>query len=258
MESSPQDLGWVEPSLTFGNNSVKLIRSIGMGRTSIVYEGKLNDESVAVKMAKKTDYLSCFEKEIQVLTDLSTLNSSHIPKILCYSNNAFVMTPIGVRVNNLRKNDIKDIITTLQNIPSRGIIHRDLRKFNFIRDLDDLRENILIVDWGYSTDTNSSTSFAGALECMPDHVLRSLINDEAITYGPQVDLTCFVRSFYLMLHRPSTDRVPFEKQDDTKQRAQVLLDFWKNSRQSVVWNQIYNSIDELDYNQLIRDLESLF
>ncbi|CAI2189878.1 9378_t:CDS:1, partial [Funneliformis geosporum] len=57
---------------------------------------------------------------------------------------------------------------------------------------------------------------------------------------------------------PSLDRVPFDKQDDVKQRAQILLDFWSDSRQSVVWAQIYNSIDKLDYNQLIRDLESLF
>jgi len=261
MESSPQDLGWVEPSLTFGSNTVKLIRSIGVGRTSVVYEGKLNEsESVAVKMAKKMEYLSCFETEIRVLENLSTLESPHIPKILFYNDNAFVMTPIGVRVNNLRKQDIRDIITTLQNTHSRGIIHRDLRKFNFIRELDDLRENILIVDWGYSTDTSneSTTSFAGALECMPDYVLRSLINDEAITYVPLIDLICFVRSFYLMLHRPVLDRVPFEKQDNIKQRVQRLLDFWENCRQSAVWDQIYNSIDNLDYNQLIRDLESLF
>ncbi|RIA86811.1 hypothetical protein C1645_740567 [Glomus cerebriforme] len=202
-------------------------------------------------MVKKLDYLSCIETEIRVLENLSTLGSPHIPKILCHNDNAFVMTPIGMRVNNLRKRDIGNIITTLQNVHSRGIIHRDLRKFNFIRKLDDLRENILIVDWGYSTNINESTTpFAGALECMPNYVLRSLINDEAITYGPQVDLICFVRSVYLMLHRPSLDRVPFEKQDDIKQQTQILLDFWENSRQSVVWGRIYDSIDNLDYNLL--------
>jgi serine/threonine protein kinase len=259
MESSPQDLGWVEPSLTFGSDTVKLIRSIGVGRTSIVYEGELNEsEPVVVKMAKKNDYLPCFETEMSVLENLSTLNSPHIPKILHHDDNALVMTPIGVRVNNLRREDIGNIITTLRDVHSRGIIHRDIRKFNFIRMIDDLMENIIIVDWGYSIHNGIPTPFAGALECMPDNVLQSLINDEVITYGPQVDLICFVRSFYLMLHRPSLDRVPFDKQDDVKQRAQILLDFWSDSRKSVVWAQIYNSIDKLDYNQLVRDLESLF
>ncbi|CAI2200460.1 5421_t:CDS:1, partial [Funneliformis geosporum] len=186
MESSPQDLGWVEPSLTFGNDTVKLIRSIGVGRTSIVYEGELNEsEPVVVKMAKKNDYLPCFETEMRVLENLSTLNSPHIPKILRYNDNALVMTPIGVRVNNLRREDIGNIITTLRDVHSHGIIHRDIRKFNFIRMIDDLRENIIIVDWGYSTNNGSTTPFAGALECMPDNVLQSLINDEVITYGPQ-------------------------------------------------------------------------
>src|SRR5581483_3090200 len=61
MESSPQDLGWVEPSLKFDDNTVRLTRSIGVGRTSIVYEGKHNNESVAVKMAKKADYSPCIK-----------------------------------------------------------------------------------------------------------------------------------------------------------------------------------------------------
>jgi predicted Ser/Thr protein kinase len=258
MESSPQDLGWVKPSLKFDSNTITLTRSIGVGRTSIVYEGKHNNELVAVKMAKKADYLPCIKMEIDALKDLSELGSPHIPKILFQNKDTLVMTPVGERINNLRKKDIKDIITTLQKVHSRGIVHRDLRKFNFLRNLDDLSENILIVDWGYSTNNSDSTTFAGALECMPDYILQSLINGEEIDYGPQVDLVCFVRSFYLMLHRPSLDRVPFEKQDDIKQRAQVLLNFWENSRRSVVWDKFYDSIDKLDYNQLIRDLESLF
>jgi hypothetical protein len=60
--------------------------------------------------------------------------------------NTLVMTPLGERINNLRKKDTKDIISTLRDAHSRGFIHRDLRKFNFIRNLDDLSENIIIID----------------------------------------------------------------------------------------------------------------
>ncbi|GBC10300.1 hypothetical protein RclHR1_00950037 [Rhizophagus clarus] len=258
MESSPQDLGWVEPSLKFDDNIITLTRAIGVGRTSIVYEGKHNNESVAVKMVKKADYLPCIKTEVDALKDLSKLGSPHIPRILFQNEDTLVMTPVGERINNLRKKDIKDIITTLQKVHSSGIIHRDLRKFNFLRNLDDLSENILIVDWGYSTNDSDSTTFAGALECMPDHILQSLINGEEIVYGPQVDLVCFVRSFYLMLHRPTLDRVPFDKDDNIKERAHILLNFWKDSKQSDVWNNIYEAIDSTSYDQLIRELERLF
>ncbi|RIA84439.1 kinase-like domain-containing protein [Glomus cerebriforme] len=241
LESSPEELGWVEPTLKFDNETIKLVRSVGVGRTSVVYKGTLssNNVSVAVKMAKKADYLSCFEREKNVLEELSSLNSLHIPKILFSNDNTLVMTPFCEKINNLQKKDIRDIIITLQNVHGRGIIHRDLRKFNFLRNLGDLDKNILIVDWGYSTNNSESTSsFAGALECMPDYVLQSLISDEEITYEPRIDLICFVRSFYLMLHRPSLDRIPFDKADDIKQRAGMLLNFWGDCGQSDVWDNI--------------------
>lgn len=67
MESSPNSLGWVEPSLKFGTNIVKLVKCISMGRTSVVYEGIFNEKSVAVKMAKKAEYFSCLECERNAL-----------------------------------------------------------------------------------------------------------------------------------------------------------------------------------------------
>ncbi|CAB4401027.1 unnamed protein product [Rhizophagus irregularis] len=73
METFPNLLGWVEPSLKFGTNIVKLVKCIGMGRTSVVYEGTFNEESVAVKMAKKVEYFSCLECERNALQELSDL-----------------------------------------------------------------------------------------------------------------------------------------------------------------------------------------
>lgn len=101
-------------------------------------------------------------------------------------------------------------------------------------------------------------SFAGVLEVMPNKVLSSIINKEEIVYGPEVDLVCLVRSFYLILHNPLLNRAPFDKNDDIKARAQVILDFWKKCGQSDVWNNIYSAIDDLNYNQLILGLERLF
>ncbi|CAG8753467.1 5233_t:CDS:2, partial [Racocetra persica] len=206
MESSPERLRWVEPLLKFGEETVKLVQSIGIDRTSVV--------------------------ERAVLEELLELDSPHILKILFYNENTLVMISLGEKVNNLRKTDIKDIIHTLKRVYSYGYIHRDLQKYNFLRNLDDSKE---IIDWGYSTKDREVTAFAGALECMPDVVLKSLINEKNIVYDAKVDLTCFVRSFYLMLHKPSMERVAFDRDDDIKKRAQMLLNFWKDCNKSDVW-----------------------
>lgn len=147
LESFPEALGWVELTLIFDNNIIRLVWSVGVGRTSVIYEGILNNTSVAVKMAKKADYLPYFAKEKNVLGNLSSLNLSHIPKILFSNDNTLVMAPFCEKINNLQKKDIRDIIITFQDIHKHGIIHRDLRKFNFLHNLDDLENNILIVDW---------------------------------------------------------------------------------------------------------------
>ena len=44
--------------MEFNSDTVKLVRSINAGRTSIVYGGKLNDKDpVVVKLAKEEKYL---------------------------------------------------------------------------------------------------------------------------------------------------------------------------------------------------------
>ncbi|CAG8734941.1 2544_t:CDS:2, partial [Funneliformis caledonium] len=93
----------------------------------------------------------------------------------------------------------------------------DLRKHNLVRNQ---LGNIVIIDWGYSIKLEENHNFAFA---------------EAL-----VDLTCLVRSFYLMLYKPLLDRIPFDKGDDIKSRAQMMLNFWMGCRRSDVWDSIYN------------------
>ena len=132
------------------------------------------------------------------MQELSKLNSPHIPKVILYNENTLVMTPLGEKIHNLQKGDFKDIIKVFKLVHSLNYVHRDLRKYNFIRDKSG---KIVIIDWGYciKTNTNHDSMFAGGLEVMSDKVLLSIINEEEIDYGPEVDLVCLVRSFYLML-----------------------------------------------------------
>jgi len=133
----------------------------------------------------------------------------------------------------------------------------DLRKYNFLR--DDYG-NILIIDWGYSKTQGENAPFAGALECMPDNVLQSLVNDEPIEYDPAIDLICLVRSLYLMLHQPPLiERISFDKvPGNFKKRVQDILDFWAINGKSEWWNKISSDAENLRYDDLIEDIKMLF
>src|SRR5436190_17189736 len=49
MGNPPDQLGWIEPSISFADgNTVSLVRSISAGRTSIVYEGTLENRGSSV------------------------------------------------------------------------------------------------------------------------------------------------------------------------------------------------------------------
>ncbi|CAG8708630.1 25714_t:CDS:10 [Gigaspora margarita] len=103
------------------------------------------------------EYLSCYEKVKRVLEKLS--NSPHIPKLLLHNENSLITISLGTKVRNLQKNDIKNIIETLRTVHLQNIIHMDLRIHNFI-----------------------------PLECMPDDILKSLVNGKQIMYS--LDMLC--------------------------------------------------------------------
>ncbi|CAG8679586.1 12651_t:CDS:2, partial [Funneliformis caledonium] len=168
MQNSPDQLGWVEPSINLDENTVTLVRSISSSRTSIVYEGILENRksSVVVKKAKREEYLSCFINEKNVLTRLLDLNSPYLLKLLLSNDDTLIMTPLCTKVNNLQIKDIENIIETLKTVHSNfQLVHIDLRKYNFLRD-DDC--NILITDWDNCKIQGENAPFAEALKYILD------------------------------------------------------------------------------------------
>ncbi|CAG8635619.1 6518_t:CDS:2, partial [Acaulospora morrowiae] len=259
-ECSKKQLGWIDPSLFFGSETVRLIRPISTGRTSIVYLGKRNEkETVVVKIAKSEDYLPCFIREKSVLETFSSLNSPHLQTLLLDDNGILVTTPYCEKVTNLRKEDIRNIINTLKVVHSQyNLVHMDLRKYNFLRNDNG---DIVIIDWGYSVTKGQTRNFAGALECMPDDVLTSLVNWKQPFYSPKIDLICLARAFYLMLHKPArtiVERISSDRIPDFRSRAQNILDFWESNAKSGLWNRIFQLAEDLNYDGLIEALEIFF
>ncbi|CAI2171026.1 17418_t:CDS:2 [Funneliformis geosporum] len=135
-----------------------LIRSIGVGRTAVVYEGIYNSNEVAIKVLKDAQFLQCFQLKVDVMQKLACLNSSTLLKILIFhfeedSNSGdkgstfIVLSPLCKQFRNWRKEDIQHIIGTLKKVHDMNIIHRDFRKWNLLRDQDG---NVRIADWGFA------------------------------------------------------------------------------------------------------------
>ena len=96
---------------------------------------------------------------------------------------------------------------------------------------------------------------------MPDDILKSLVNNVQITYEPRIDLICLVRSFYLMLHKPAStamERMSFGMTPNFKSRARNVLAFWSSHGISDFWQNIYKEANNLNYDNLIKELEVLF
>ncbi|CAG8652901.1 601_t:CDS:2, partial [Paraglomus brasilianum] len=191
-------------------------------RTSVVYFAKLDNENVAVKVAKNDSYAECFACEQKVLKELSCLNSAHIPQLRASSPGVLVIYPFcEYEISNLKRDDIKAVISTLQKVhESCGLIHRDIRKYNLLCNEDG---KLILTDWGYCVEKNADAPFSGAIECMPDSVLHSLKENQAIDYDFQIDLVSFVRSFYLMIHQPELERLSFNA--NIKKYAADYYDF---------------------------------
>ncbi|CAI2166484.1 20624_t:CDS:2, partial [Funneliformis geosporum] len=216
LSQKPATLGWVASHVYHKGEEIKLIRSIGVGRTAVVYEGIYNSNEVAIKVLKDAQFLQCFQLKVDVMQKLACLNSSTLLKILIFhfeedSNSGdkgstfIVLSPLCKQFRNWRKEDIQHIIGTLKKVHDMNIIH-----------------------------PNQSTAFAGSLETLPDDALQKVIDGKEITYTPGIELISVVRSFYLLLCRPSLKRLPFGE-NDIKEGAKIIKEFWRYNAQSSMW-----------------------
>jgi len=194
------------------------------------------------------------DKEVQTLSRLS--NNDGVPKVLFSNENSFVMEPVCDKIDYFERNDLDRIIDTLQQAHSKGILHRDLRKCNILKDRDS--RTIRVVDWGYAVDARTSHPFAGGLDCASDLALESVIEERNIVYQKSDDLVSLLRSFYLTLHRHNgLDTFAFGN-EDFQGHADKTLAFWKSHGQSELWQELFQLAESCDYQGLKNKIAELY
>jgi hypothetical protein len=94
-------LGWIPSTLRHEDKEIKLVRSIGTGRTSVVYEGMHDNNKIAVKMLKDAKFIGQFRWEVFVMEKLANLNSQNLLSLEIshldtddYGPNFIVLSPL--------------------------------------------------------------------------------------------------------------------------------------------------------------------
>ena len=157
--------------LIFGK--YKIIKKEAKGAYSVVYSGKdiKNNKNVAIKIQKKTEYISSLENEAYFLYNLKGFG---IPKIISYGTsgkyNILIEELLGKSLEVLFKENknksneyrLKDmaiagiqIIDRIKFIHDKYILHLDIKPNNFLVGIQDTSV-IYIIDFGFAKKYRSS------------------------------------------------------------------------------------------------------
>ena len=142
----------------------KLIKKLGKGSFGIAYEGidLLTNTRIALKLERKRDNSS--NREIQILEKLESCK--RVPKLLWNGNykqyRAMALELQGANLCTLfeevdRKFSLKtaihimiECINCMEQVHSRGVVHRDIKPQNFIIGIND-QSKIFCIDFGLSS-----------------------------------------------------------------------------------------------------------
>ena len=151
-------------------NKYNCIQKIGKVSFGTIYKVEYNGNYYAAKLEKIDNELNFLENEVSIM---NYLKGPNIPYIIDYDSdsnyNILVMQLLGKSLDTLLKDKKQfslktvcmigyQIISILEYIHNRHIIHRDIKPDNFVMGLNELSQYVYLLDFGLAKKYRSSKS----------------------------------------------------------------------------------------------------
>ncbi|KAJ3270884.1 hypothetical protein HDV01_007355 [Terramyces sp. JEL0728] len=135
--------------------SIKSI--LGYGRTKVYYEAKHQLALKAIDLWKQSHLLPELQNEVQVYNLLFDLQGIGIPQMVLHGYWEGGMYCLGFSMcgnvpQTLTESQKQSILSTIDAIHSRGILHNDIKKDNM---LVDENGSVFLIDFGFATQNAS-------------------------------------------------------------------------------------------------------
>jgi hypothetical protein len=188
------ELGLIFPKVKASNSDdmVSINSIVGEGATSTVYAARFRKETGILKLMK-SGFENLADHEEQILTLLQQNEVGGVPSSFTkVSHGALFFGETLHHISRLTALHTNDLVRSLQQAHTAGVVHRDLRPDNV---MEDSYGRACLIDWGfaYVIESPEIPPFQGTFRYASDEVLASAIAGELRRPQVKDDLESFVR-----------------------------------------------------------------
>ena len=150
-------------------NKYKCTKKLGEGSFGLIFKGEYNNENYALKFEHKNS-INLLENEANIMLYLKGPNIPYVKSFGTTENyNILIMQLLGRSLEDIFEErkyfTLKSVcmiapqmISVLEFIHNKHIVHRDIKPDNFLMGLDDLSQYVYLLDFGLAKKYRSSST----------------------------------------------------------------------------------------------------
>lgn len=243
-------------------------RTLGFGRTSIVYEMEKDNVRYAVKIPQNGAMLT---EDFVCLSRLKDV--AGVPTLCLKLGGMLALQPVGEPFDRKRikmyglAHSLGQLVDILKEAHSREIVNRDIRIENIMiaqcMQQTKGEERLYILDWGFGTLIDVPASFSGCFYTASNEVIKQFVDKERekveVVYKAADDLVALVRCLFMLFQEDASNDLKNSYRSLTGSVLPTyLLEFWNHHMQvNPSWKRLECYAMDVNYDTLREELGKL-